>query len=55
MNPIFKNAVTEHQVLVREKIVSYILDAIGVLQWIAIGLLSTIPFYFGSKTDDKTF
>jgi len=55
MNPISKNAVIEHQVLVREKIASNMLDAIEVLQWIAIALLSTIPFYFGSETDDETF
>jgi len=55
MNPIFTNALTEHQVRVRKKIALNMLDAIRVLQWIAIGLLSTIPFYFGSETDNETF
>lgn len=53
MNPFSKNPVTEHQVLIERKIASNMLGAINALQWIAIGLLSTISFYFESETDDR--
>jgi hypothetical protein len=55
MNPIFKNAQTEHQLRVLKKIALNMLDANRLLQWIAIGLLSTIPFYFGLEADNETF